>query len=95
MYKDMKKQLLEMLRDDMMSEHKAEMRKGLDSMYEKGEESDMHEKMEDMEEKPKMKATIMADSKEGLIEGAKKLPEAVKTAEDYMKMRFGKDKKKS
>ena len=36
----------------------------------------------------KMKATIMADSKEGLLEGAKKLPEALDKAEEYRKMRM-------
>lgn len=37
----------------------------------------------------KMKATIMADSKEGLIEGAKKLPEILSKSEEYRKMRAG------
>ena len=37
----------------------------------------------------KMKATIMADSKKGLLEGAKKLPEILSKAEKYRKMRMG------
>lgn len=41
----------------------------------------------------KMKATIMADSKEGLLEGAKKLPEALDKAEEYRKMRLGSKEK--
>lgn len=43
----------------------------------------------------KMKATIMADDKEGLIEGAKKIPDALNKAEEYRKMRMGsKDEEK-
>ena len=41
----------------------------------------------------KMKATIVAEDEEGLIEGAKKLLEALSQAEKFMKMRLGKDKK--
>jgi hypothetical protein len=37
----------------------------------------------------KMKAPIMADSKEGLIEGAKKIPEALSKADEFMKARLG------
>lgn len=40
------------------------------------------------EKEPKMKATIMADSEEGLIEGAKQLPKALSKAEEYMKKRM-------
>ncbi len=50
------------------------------------------EMMEDDREreyaKPKMKATIMADSKECLLEGAEELPEALSKAEEYKKMRM-------
>lgn len=42
----------------------------------------------------KMKATIMADDEEGLIEGAKKIPEALSKADEFMKMRMGKKDKK-
>jgi hypothetical protein len=42
----------------------------------------------------KMKATIMADSKEGLLEGAKKLPEALNKAEEYRKMRMSSKEEK-
>jgi len=63
-------------------------------------EEDKHEMMEGMEDllpKKKMKATIMADDKEGLLEGAKKLPEALSKADEFMEARLGKkkDKKKS
>lgn len=51
-----------------------------------GEESMEHEMMEDKE--PMMKATIMADSEEGLLEGAKQLPKALSKAEEYMKGRM-------
>ncbi len=78
---EIKKELLKMLRDEMMGEHEEEMREGRDEMY------------KSMGHEPKMKAVIAADSKEGLIEGAKKLPEALTEAEKYMKERFGKDKK--
>lgn len=80
---EIKKELLKMLRDEMMGEHEDEMREGRDEMY-KG-----------MGREPKMKAVISSDTKEGLIEGAKKLPEALTEAEKYMKARFGdkKDKK--
>ncbi len=40
----------------------------------------------------KMKATIMADSEKGLMEGAKKLPEILGKAEEYRKMRLGSKK---
>lgn len=50
---------------------------------------DEDESMEhEMGEKGKMKATIMADSKEGLIEGAKKLPEILSKSEKYMQERM-------
>lgn len=81
--KEMKKKLLEMLRDEMMEEDKEEMYEGKEDMY----------KSMMGEDHPKMKAVIKADSEEGLIEGAKKIPEALSEAEKYMKMRFGKDKK--
>lgn len=73
-----KAELLKMLRDEMLGEDKEELMEGL----------------EDMIPHKKMKATIMADNKEGLIEGAKKLPEALSKAEKFMKARLGeKDKK--
>jgi len=74
----LKEELLKMLRDEMMDEDKHEMMEG----------------MEHMLPEKKMQATIMADDEEGLIEGAKKLPEALSKAEDFMKARLGKDKKK-
>lgn len=36
----------------------------------------------------KMKATIVADDEEGLIEGAKQVPKALSKAEEYMKSRM-------
>ena len=60
-------------------------------------EDDQHEGMEDLMEshKGKMKATIIADDEKGLIEGAKKIPEALSKAEEFRKARLGdkKDKK--
>lgn len=56
-------------------------------------EDDKHESMEKMME-GKMKATIVADDKEGLLEGAKKLPEALDKAEEFKKARLGDKKKK-
>jgi|TARA_R110000744_G_scaffold115170_1_gene215457 hypothetical protein len=56
-----------------------------------------HEDREYAKPESKMKATIMADSKEGLIEGAKKIPDALEKAEEYRQMRMSmssKDKKK-
>jgi len=51
-------------------------------------EDEKHEDMESMMEgRGKMKATIIADDEEGLIEGAKKLPEALSKAEQFMKAR--------
>ena len=70
----LKKELLKMLRDEMMDESK-------------------EEKMS-MLPQPKMKATIMADDEKGLIEGAKKIPEALSKADEFMKMRMGKKDRK-
>lgn len=78
----MKMGLLKMLMDEMMEEHDSEMSEGKEDMYKSMMGPDT-----------KMKAVIKADSKEGLIEGAKKIPEALSTADEYMKKRFG-DKKK-
>ena len=76
--RELKAELLKMLRDEMMGEEKEEM---------------MESTMKDLlDSKKKMKATIMADSKEGLIEGAKELPKALSKAEEFMKARMG-DKK--
>jgi len=52
-----------------------------------------HEEREYAKPESKMKATIMADSKEGLIEGAKKIPDALEKAEEYRKMRSSMHKK--
>jgi len=52
-----------------------------------------HEEREYAKPEAKMKATIMADSKEGLIEGAKKIPDALEKAEEYRKMRSSMNKK--
>ena len=70
----LKKELLKMLRDEMMEDSK-------------------DEKMS-MLPQSKMKATIMADDEKGLIEGAKKLPEVLSKADEFMKMRMGKKDKK-
>ena len=60
-------------------------------------EDDKHEGMEELMEshKGKMKATIIADDEEGLIEDAKKLPEIMSKADQFKKARMGdkKDKK--
>jgi hypothetical protein len=78
----LKAELLKMLRDEMMDEDKHEMMEDM-------------EDMEGMLPHKKMKATIMADDEKGLIEGAKKLPEALSKAEEFMSARLGKkDKKK-
>ena len=73
----MKAELLKMLRDEMREDDKSEMMEGLEEML----------------PQKKMKATLMADDKEGLIEGAKKLPEALSKAEKFMKARLGEVKK--
>jgi len=68
---------------------KAELLKMLrDEML--GDEKD--DLMSEMFPQKKMKATIMADDKEGLLEGAKKLPEALTKAEKFMKAKM-EDKK--
>tara|TARA_R110000850_G_scaffold233137_2_gene358089 strand:+ start:777 stop:1004 length:228 start_codon:yes stop_codon:yes gene_type:complete len=56
-------------------------------------DDDKHEMMEGMFPEKKMKATIMADDKEGLLEGAKELPDALSKAEEFMKARMGDSKK--
>lgn len=56
-------------------------------------EDDKSEMMEKMLPQKKMQATIMADDKKGLLEGAKKLPEALSKAEKFMKARMGKEEK--
>ena len=61
----------------------------MEMMHEDERGSDEHNYPE-----KKMKATIMADSKEGLIEGAKKLPEILSKSEEYRKMRSGSEEKK-
>lgn len=48
--------------------------------------SSMHEGMD-----APMKATIMAEDEEGLIEGAKQLPKALSKAEEYMRKEIGMD----
>ena len=71
----LKAELLKMLRDEMMDE----------------DEHEMMEEMEGMEgtlPHKKMKATIMADDEEGLLEGAKELPKALSKAEEFMKARM-------
>lgn len=70
--KDLKKEMLKMLKSDMMS-----MKKDKKDLF----EGKMPEKME--------KVTVMADSKEGLMEGLSK-------AEQIMKAKLGsKDKEES
>jgi len=57
---------------------------------------EMMDEDRDYGEMPKMKATIMSDSAEGIKEGAKKIPEAMDKAEEFRKMRMKmmkKDKK--
>lgn len=69
---------------------KAELLKMLkDEMM--GEEKD--EMMKSLMPEGKMKATIVADDEKGLIEGAKKLPEALSKAEKFMEARLGKKNK--
>lgn len=75
-----KAELLKMLAEEMMSGEK-------DSMMES-----LHGLSEGPEEAP-VKATIMAEDEEGLIEGAKKLPEILSKADAFKKLRLG-DKKK-
>lgn len=76
--RELREKLLAMLRDDMKGEMK---------------NSRLHS-MDDLEmPEGKMKATIIADDKEGLLEGAKKLPEAMSKADAFMEAR-SKDKKK-
>lgn len=72
---------------------KEAFKKLIGEMLEDSMESPIHEMME---EAP-MKATIMAEDEEGLIEGAKQIPKALSKAEEYMKKEMGepkKDKKK-
>jgi len=71
---EIKAELLKMLRDEMMSDDKDEM------MGEMGH----------LMPKKKIKATIIADDEEGIIEGAKKIPEAMSKAEKFMKARLNK-----
>ena len=55
-------------------------------------DDDKHESMESLMD-GKMKATIVADDEEGLIEGAKKIPEALSKADEFKKARLGCKKK--
>ena len=71
---EIKAELLKMLRDEMMSDEKDEMMNGMEHMF----------------PEKKIKATIMADDEEGIIEGAKKIPEVMSKAEKFMKVRLGK-----
>lgn len=47
--------------------------------------------MHEMMEEAPMKATILAEDEEGLIEGAKALPKALSKAEEYMRDQIGMD----
>lgn len=77
-----KKLLGEMMKESAGLEHYGE---------EYGEMEGSMGMMEEMAEEAPMKATIMAEDKEGLIEGAKKLPEALSKAEEYMRKEIGMD----
>ena len=51
---------------------------------------DKDEMMEGFGADKQIKATIIADDEEGIIEGAKKIPEAMSKAEKFMKARLKK-----
>lgn len=78
-----KAELLKMLADDMMCGTRD---KSMEELHRgRSQESD---------EKSPVKATIMADSPEGLKQGIKKLPEILDKAEAFRKLRLGSKKKK-
>lgn len=69
------------------NEIKAELLKMLrDEMM----DDDKDELMEGFGKPEQIKATIIADDEEGIIEGAKKIPEAMSKAEKFMKARLKK-----
>lgn len=87
--KMMKKMALKSLMESLMGEDES----GEGKKHERGE----MEESNYSERKPQMKATIIADSEEGLLEGAKKLPKILSKSEEYMKKRMdeiGKSKSK-
>jgi hypothetical protein len=77
MKKEYKKDLLKSLIGDMKEMSRKDKFKGM---------------KKPSEEEGMMKATIVADSPEGLKEGADKLPEVMDKAESFMQARMGKKK---
>jgi hypothetical protein len=71
------------------SEIKSELLKMLRDEMMSDEKDEM---MEGMLPEKKIKATIVADDEEGIVEGAKKIPEAMSKAQKFMKARL-EDKK--
>jgi len=69
------------------SEIKAELLKMLRDEMMSDDKDEMMDDMKHMMPK-KIKATIIADDEKGIIEGAKKIPEAMSKAEKFMKARL-------